>query len=797
MSNLKVNIDGIDLEVPKGTLLVEACRQAGIEVPVYCYHPKMSPVGACRVCVVEVVGGRPKPIQTACTTECTDSMVVRTRSEEAKRARAGILEFLLVNHPLDCPVCDRGGECDLQDFTLRYGPPQSRFLEQKRHSEKALRVGQNVVLDRERCIMCQRCARFCGEVAMEEGLVIIERGSRSEIGTFEGRSYDSNFSGNVIELCPVGALTAASYRFQARPWEQQHFAGICTRCSLGCNLTLDVRFDRLVRQRSRVNDAIDDGWLCDRGRYDFAWVHSEDRALKPLLRRDGKLMECTWEEALQAAAAGFRKAIEQSGASAVSAVAGPELSNEGAFLLVRLLRGVLSSPNLDHERGYAWGADKQPLASTARVAGLDGAEVIVLAGCNPTAEAPVLDLRIKKALRRGAKLIVVGSAGLELDRFAEARVESAQDLLAQATPDAPPALACPAPRPWEVGGKTSTDPEQARKLLAGCTRVTVIVSFQEPAAAALELAARFQAPWGLLQLLSGVNSSGLRALSVWPLPPAYDASVLWGDYNGEEGRGGSRRATLFAHAAPTQGEHVVALAHTLTAAMKEHAHVVLPACAIPEQLCTLVALDGTLQLNRQALAPPGQARPDWRILVELAASLGKSWEYHDAASVFAEIGRVHPNWRGATYDRFMAAEGVHWSYPQQGRLGTPRPDLSAIPVRRPDAPPWQPAPATGSRVEEAARITQGDPEVPRVPGQEDPRRVAAAMSLQGVLEGWQRLAATAPGSNFVSESELLATVRGPQPPGPSPAYRYHALGVGVRHAPEGADAPAVEEAPAE
>lgn len=797
MSDLvNVTIDGRQISVPKGTLVVEAARQLGIEIPVYCYHPKMAPVGACRVCVVNVENQR-RPIMTACTTTVMEGMVVHTRDAEATKARAGILEFLLINHPLDCPVCDRGGECDLQDFTLRYGPPQSRFVESKRHFEKALHVGQNVVLDRERCIMCQRCARFCSEVAMEEGLVIIERGSRSEIGTFEGRSYDSNFSGNVIELCPVGALTAATYRFKARPWEQQHFAGVCTRCSLGCNLTLDVRFDRLVRQRSRVNDAIDDGWLCDRGRYDFAWVHSEDRALSPMLRRDGKLVECTWEEALQAAAAGFRKAVEQSGASAVSAVAGPELSNEGAFLLVRLLRGALGSPNLDHERGHAWGADKQPLASTARVAGLDEAEVIVLADCNPTEQAPVLDLRIKKALRRGAKLIVVGSAGLDLDRFAEARVEKAEDLLGQATPDEPAALAYPAPCPWEVGGKTSTDPEQARKMLAGRSRVTVIVPFQEPASAALELAARYAAPWGLLQLLPGVNSAGLRALSVWPLAPGYDPSMMWGDFTREEGRGGTRRATLFAHAAPVSGEHVVVFTHTLSAAVKEHAHVLLPACAIPEQLCTLVALDGTLQLNRQALAPPGEARPDWRILVELAAALGKSWEYRDAASVFAEIGRAHPLWRGATYDQFMAADGVHWSYPQQGRLGTPRPDLSAIPVRRPDAPPWQPTDSTGSRVEEAARITRGDQEVPRVPGQEDPRRVAAAMSLQGVLEGWHRLAATVPGGNVISEAALLSTVRGPQPPGPSPAHRYHALGVGVRYPLEGAQAPRVEEAPAE
>jgi NADH-quinone oxidoreductase subunit G len=774
---LKVNIDGQDLEVPKGTLLIEACRKAGIEVPVYCYHPKMNPVGACRVCVVEVVGGRPKPIQTACTTECMDQMVVRTRSEVANKARAGILEFLLVNHPLDCPVCDRGGECDLQDFTLRYGPPQSRFVESKRHFDKALRVGKNVVLDRERCIMCQRCARFCGEVAQEEGLVIIERGAKSEIGTFEGRSYDSNFSGNVIELCPVGALTAESYRFKARPWELQHFAGVCTQCSLGCNLTLDVRFDRLARQRSRVNDAIDDGWLCDRGRYGFEWVHSENRALAPMIRKDGKLVETTWEEALKAAAHGLREAAPGN----VGAVAGPELTNEGAWLLVRLVRAALDSPNLQ-------GAPPRA-PRTARVSGLDSAEVIVIADCDPTELTPVLDLRIKKALRRGTKLIVVGACALE--SFADVKVGSADDLLQEGKAEEPPAIAFPEPRPWEPGGKTSTDAEVARKLLAGKTLVTVIAT-SEPSAGAVDLAGRYQAPHGLLQLVEGVNASGLRALGVWAQPPDFDASPAWGPCSQETGKPGPYKATLFLHAKPAAGEHVVVVTHTLTPEVREHAHVVLPACAIPEQLCTLISTDGTLQMSRQALAPPGQARPDWRILSELAAEMGQLWGYRDPGGVFFELGRYHPDYQGATYEGFMAADGVHWSYPQQGRLGTPRPDLSAIPVRHADAPPWIPAPSTGSRAEDAARIAHGDATVPRVPGQEDPRRVAAAMSLQGVLQTW---AVSEPGSTVVSEASLVASIRGPQPPGPSPAHRYHSLGVGAKARPQDAQMPPEEARP--
>ncbi|MEW6283083.1 MAG: NADH-quinone oxidoreductase subunit NuoG, partial [Candidatus Eremiobacterota bacterium] len=717
---LKVTIDDQTVEVPRGTLLVEACRQLGIEVPVYCYHPKMNPVGACRVCVVEVVGGRPKPIQTACTTECTDQMVVKTRSADANRAREGILEFLLVNHPLDCPVCDRAGECDLQDFTLRYGPPNSRFVEEKRHFDKSVTVGCNVVLDRERCIMCQRCARFCAEVAMEEGLAIIERGSRSEIGTFEGRPYDSVFSGNTIELCPVGALTAKSYRFRSRPWEQQHFAGVCTQCSLGCNLTLDVRYDRLVRCRSRVNDAIDDGWLCDRGRYGFEWVHSEDRLTAPLVRENGRLTETTWEEALKRAQEGFRKA------QSAGALAGHRLSNEAAWVLLRLVRGVWNSPHLDHRRARA------RVTRTARVEGLDSAEAILLVGCDPTRETPVLDLRIKKALRRGAQLLILGDEPCALAPFAEARapLSALRELKPGEASEAAAALVYPAPRPWEPGGTTEVGPEAVARHLAGKTKVTLIASeanLDAFASELSELAARYAAPHGLLTLGLGANSAGLRELGVTCEAPGWlpEAWAFAGGVNRETGSLEGAKALLCALETPPEGsfDHVVALATCLTPELEQRAHVVLPACAFPEQIFTLVSTDGTLQLSRQALPPPGQARPDWRILADLAGL-----SYPDAASVFLEIGQWHPAYRGASYARFTASEGVHWSYPQQGQLGTPRPDLSAIPASRPDAPPWAPAPLTGSRVEDASRIRHGDA-VPSVPGQEDPRRVAAALSL--------------------------------------------------------------------
>src|SRR6266851_4494576 len=271
--------------LPKGMILVDAAKTVGIDIPIFCYHSKLKPVGACRMCLVEIEKA-PK-LQTACTSPVADGMIVNTKSPKAIAGQSATIEFLLANHPLDCPVCDRGGECPLQDNTFGYGKGASVFAEVKRHFVKPIPLSDKVLLDRERCIMCYRCVRFQKEIAGDETLTVLDRGSWSQIGVLEGRTFDSPFSGNTIEICPVGALTSTMYRFRARPWDIQNKPSVCSQCSVGCNTSLTIRDNKIARVLSRENTPVDDGWLCDRGRFNYGFVASPERLTQPLLRRNG------------------------------------------------------------------------------------------------------------------------------------------------------------------------------------------------------------------------------------------------------------------------------------------------------------------------------------------------------------------------------------------------------------------------------------------------------------------------------------------------------------------------------
>src|SRR3954468_5841060 len=297
-NTVTLSIDGRELVVPKGTPLVIAAAEAGIEVPVFCYEPRLGPpVGACRMCLVEIEG-MPK-LQAACTMVATDGMKVRSRSEKASSGQAAVLEFLLINHPLDCPICDKGGECPLQDLTYRYGPGNTRFHLPKRTYEKPIPVSPLIALDRERCILCYRCTRFSGDVAEDEQLIARERGGSTVIATFEEQPYVGAFSGNVVELCPVGALTSTEYRFRARPWEINNVPTVCGLCPTGCNTWATVREDRVQRVLSRNHPEVDEGWLCDKGRFAVRHLYARDRVVDPL-RRVGmrRFDELSWDEAL-------------------------------------------------------------------------------------------------------------------------------------------------------------------------------------------------------------------------------------------------------------------------------------------------------------------------------------------------------------------------------------------------------------------------------------------------------------------------------------------------------------------
>src|SRR5690242_16212660 len=323
VKDVTFSIDGREVTAPGNSMLVDGAKYGDVEIPVFCYEPKLGqPVGACRMCLVEIEG-IPK-LQTACSTPVKDGMVVHTQSERVHQAQRAVVEFLLINHPLDCPVCDKGGECPLQDITYGWGPGTSRYVEPKRHFVKPLELSPLIAIDRERCILCYRCVRFSQEIAEDYQLILLERGAHP---------YVAPFSGNIVELCPVGALTSRAYRFRARPWDIEGAGTVCTLCPAQCNVELTVRDDRVLRVLARDHEDVDDGWLCDKGRFAYQYTHSEQRLVQPMVREGTELMPASWEKALDHAA----KLLKTAGPRAAALAAG-ETTNEEAFLLQGLLR---------------------------------------------------------------------------------------------------------------------------------------------------------------------------------------------------------------------------------------------------------------------------------------------------------------------------------------------------------------------------------------------------------------------------------------------------------------------------
>ncbi|MDQ6914532.1 MAG: 2Fe-2S iron-sulfur cluster-binding protein, partial [Actinomycetota bacterium] len=415
---VRFTLDGREVEAPENSMLVDGAKYGDVEIPVFCYEPKLGqPVGACRMCLVEIEG-MPK-LQTACSTAVKDGMVVHTQTERVRKAQQAVVEFLLVNHPLDCPVCDKGGECPLQDISYGWGPGTSRFIEPKRHFRKPLELSPLIAIDRERCILCYRCVRYSQEVAEDYQLVLLERGAHSFVATFDGHPYVAPFSGNIIELCPVGALTSRAYRFRARPWDVEGAGSVCTLCPAQCNVSFTVRDERVMRVLARQNDDVDDGWLCDKGRFAYQSAHSDERVVAPLIRDGGVLRPCSWERALEAAAAALARARGR-----VGALAGDATTNEEALLLGRLLRETLDSPDVDSRlaggppRELAAALDAPALGAT--IVDVEHAHAVLVLDCEPVDDMPILDLRIRKGVRRrGVRLAVATSRPSSLDRNAE------------------------------------------------------------------------------------------------------------------------------------------------------------------------------------------------------------------------------------------------------------------------------------------------------------------------------------------------------------------------------------------
>ncbi len=442
MPDITLTIDGIEVTVPQGTGVVEAAKTAGVEIPIFCHHPKLTPVGMCRMCLVEmgtpkmdpatkqpVLDAEGKPdiqmmrgLQVACTTPVSAGMVVKTRTEEVQFARRGVLEMLLTSHPLDCPVCIKGGECPLQNLTMRYGPGVSRFdYEDKVHFEKPIRLSPQIDLDRERCILCSRCVRFEDDIAGDPVLGFANRGRAWMIITKSDPPFNSKFSGNTVDICPVGALMNSEYRIAPRVWEVKPVPTICPHCPVGCNMTLDMRFRSIKRVQPRENESVNEIWLCDRGRWGYHFVESDKRLTKPLVRRNGVLVETTWAEAVEEIAQRLYGISQGYKGDVIGGIASGRLPNEDLYLFQKLFREVLQSPHIDcrtgapdeaehDDLGYAFG-----VGSGTDLGQLGKGTAVLVVGADPEEEAPVYLLRLRGIKRRGGQLIVANARSTKLE----------------------------------------------------------------------------------------------------------------------------------------------------------------------------------------------------------------------------------------------------------------------------------------------------------------------------------------------------------------------------------------------
>ncbi len=597
-----LTIDDRQISVPQGTGLVEAAVSAGIEIPVFCYEPRLgAPVGACRMCLVEIEG-IPK-LQAGCTLTASEGMVVRTAATSPKAAEGqeATLEFILVNHPLDCPVCDKGGECPLQDLTFRYGPGATRMTFPKLTFDKPIPISPLIALDRERCILCYRCTRFSDEVAEDGQLIARNRGARSEIATFEDEPYRSPFSGNVIELCPVGALTSSLYRFDARPWEIQNVPTVCAECPVGCNISATIREGRVKRILSRNHPEIDRGWLCDKGRFSYPHLRAGDRLTSPLRRERKGLEEASWDDALDAAEAMLRDAQ----GAIVTALSGSE-TIELAYALGRLLREGLGAHSavLPEATSDALDAFRLPLS------GIADAELVVVLGDDPVVErAPIVDLWLKEARRRGAEIVVHSPTGS-----------------VQTVPGGAPDVCRSLAEPRNALGRRLRSAERAVLIWSGPgggggARV-----------AELAHALGFESRPGCGAFHVPVTANARGVASAWSASADADEAnpepIALLFVSGDEAA-----ADRSVRALAEQSQQVIAVSmfHDLAAGW---ADLLFPATAALERDGTTMNLEGRVQRLRRAVLPPCPDELAW--VSKLAARFGVEVAPH-ATGVFAEL----------------------------------------------------------------------------------------------------------------------------------------------------------------
>ena len=671
--------------MPPGTSVLDAARKLGIDIPTMCHYAKLTAVGACRLCLVEIE--KVRGLQPACATPVRLDMVVRTDTPDIRTTRATTLEFLLTNHPLDCPVCDKGGECDLQDQVFTYGPDRSRFIETKRHKAKAHLLSDQIIMDQERCVLCRRCIRFLQEWADDVQLGVIERGAKSYVDTFDGEPLDSIFSGNVTNLCPVGALTSRRFRFSARSWELDRADSICNNCGMGCNISLHTKANRLKRVVPRENLAVNDEWLCNRGQFDHSFADAETRVMTPMLREGGELKPASWDAALDAVAGRLRLALEEGDSPSIGVWGSARASNEANYLLQRLARGALRTNNVTLDAP----APDQPrlIASPQQLANSD---LVVVVGMDVAEVAPVLELHCRhNAISSGTRFVVLHDAPTHLAKFGigltvnagaavavlngivrqliekgnakrasrldelkgwvsaftPAAVEKATGVSAEALTDAADALVQAGKITVLYGGDHATD----ETLRSAVTNLTLLTGADGPAFVPADAN------------VIGAADMGMSP-EYWPGYQAYTdqrardrLGKTWGQKRLPTESGLREIATLktaYVLGKPAADMPEAAFLIVQTDRLEdapENADVVLPACSFAECEGTYTNLMGRVQVVDAAMRPMGESRPDWWILTQIGQRLGKAncWAFESAGDVFAEIARCVPAYADMTY----------------------------------------------------------------------------------------------------------------------------------------------------
>ncbi len=613
---VSVTLNGTPITARKGELIITAAERHGEYIPRFCYHERMKPVGMCRMCLVEVDSGRGPAITPSCMVTVAPDMKIDTASPMVKRMQEGVLELLLANHPLDCPVCDKGGECPLQDQTLAYGPGESRFVEEKRHYEKPIPISDLVFLDRERCILCDRCTRFADEVAGDALIHFVSRGNNTQVNTFPDEPFSSYFSGNTVQICPVGALTAKPYRFKARPWDLDQSESTCTTCAVGCRVVVQSSRDELVRYLGVDSDPVNWGWLCDRGRFDFEAVNSEARLTGPMVRTADGLAATSWNAALAAAARLITDSKAASGAANIAVIGGARGSNEDAFAWGRLARDVIGTPNIYPQMGDGLPAAVLGLPR-ATIDDAASAATIVLLSPDLKEELPVLYLRLRDAAEnKRSRIIEFAPKASGMSRYAWKSVvyEPGTQAAVVASTLADPVVAAQLARGpvVVVAGRANLAETSAatvaalREVLAAAPDATVLPAFRRGNSVGALMVGLDASNGGLdtrraLQAAAAGQIECLVLLGADPVADFPDTDL-------------ARRALV--------GARRVIAVDTFLTASTQYADIVLAASAYAEKAGTTTNLEGRVTTLTQKVTPAGTSRPDWMIAAGLAQALG-------------------------------------------------------------------------------------------------------------------------------------------------------------------------------